>query len=494
MTAINTSSNDKYRQNVAIFTEEIVGPRRRVRPQGLSLDFKLDRRFDAEHEPCTRCVKRPRLASKVQMDSPPSPSRHLPSRAPQRAVRHSSIAAGEGSSGGNNRPGRNALWRGHSDSDVFGFGLGPYSSMIGAGGGENDGETWMDFLREGSGDEALGGDRQAQVEARRATMMAVDRKRRLTAHEDDLARRRSSSGPIFGHAPVGVVRPSMPPPPQRRIDSAMSGSGLARSNVVDLSSPERPLPRRSTQDSLRDRNREVVLPRWQPDSEVSKCPICGTHFSFWYRKHHCRKCGRVVCASCSPHRITIPRQYIVHPPMDASSGFTTARPTNIEVVDLTGDGDESTAAVSTAGRNQAEVSSPGGSRRIDAALGGGQEVRLCNPCVPDPNPLPPPGYTLPHSNAQSMPPPLNLRRSEPSVPPGVIVDRPQRPSSLYSGATDVSSSARASRSRAESSTALNMWHGMDGSAPRETQMESLESFLRRRRRRDIAVSQSPFKG
>ncbi|EHA25918.1 hypothetical protein ASPNIDRAFT_143971, partial [Aspergillus niger ATCC 1015] len=50
---------------------------------------------------------------------------------------------------------------------------------------------------------------------------------------------------------------------------------------------------------------------WQPDAEVTKCPICGTTFSFWYRKHHCRKCGRVVCASCSPHRITIPRQFIV---------------------------------------------------------------------------------------------------------------------------------------------------------------------------------------
>lgn len=50
---------------------------------------------------------------------------------------------------------------------------------------------------------------------------------------------------------------------------------------------------------------EVVLPRWQPDAEVTLCPICGTQFSmfllcplfatllttslgFFIRKHHCR--------------------------------------------------------------------------------------------------------------------------------------------------------------------------------------------------------------
>lgn len=33
---------------------------------------------------------------------------------------------------------------------------------------------------------------------------------------------------------------------------------------------------------------EVMLPRWQPDSEVTYCPICGTQFSIFVRKHHCR--------------------------------------------------------------------------------------------------------------------------------------------------------------------------------------------------------------
>lgn len=32
----------------------------------------------------------------------------------------------------------------------------------------------------------------------------------------------------------------------------------------------------------------VTLPRWQPDNEVTYCPICHSQFSFLNRKHHCR--------------------------------------------------------------------------------------------------------------------------------------------------------------------------------------------------------------
>ncbi|KAI1390103.1 FYVE-domain-containing protein [Hypoxylon trugodes] len=103
---------------------------------------------------------------------------------------------------------------------------------------------------------------------------------------------------------------------------------------------------------------ELSLPRWQPDSEATFCPICRTQFSFFVRKHHCRKCGRVVCNSCSPHRITIPHQYIVRPP-----GERSLHPYSFL-------GDEG--------------------RLTDFSdLGGGEQVRLCNPCVPDPNTTPP---------------------------------------------------------------------------------------------------------
>ncbi|OIW34541.1 FYVE-domain-containing protein [Coniochaeta ligniaria NRRL 30616] len=102
----------------------------------------------------------------------------------------------------------------------------------------------------------------------------------------------------------------------------------------------------------------VSLPRWQPDAEVTYCPICHTQFSFFIRKHHCRKCGRVVCDACSPHRITIPYQYIVQPP-------------------------------GTPRISRGEYPTSFTAYADFGGLGGGERVRLCNPCVPDPNITPP---------------------------------------------------------------------------------------------------------
>lgn len=117
------------------------------------------------------------------------------------------------------------------------------------------------------------------------------------------------------------------------------------------------------------RNNSIVLPRWQPDAEVTYCPICSTQFSWFNRKHHCRKCGRVVCATCSQHRITIPHEFIVHPPQDTSPADR--RPSLSQ---------RDTEAAST--------------------TCGGTKVRLCNPCVPDPNTLPPPPIRSPARERQ----------------------------------------------------------------------------------------------
>ncbi|KAI0483338.1 FYVE zinc finger-domain-containing protein [Xylariaceae sp. FL0804] len=102
----------------------------------------------------------------------------------------------------------------------------------------------------------------------------------------------------------------------------------------------------------------VTLPRWQPDAEATYCPICHTQFSIWVRKHHCRKCGRVVCSACSPHRITIPHQYIVRQPAERNA------------------------------QRYSFFGVEGGIADFDS-ISGGERVRLCNPCVPDPNTTPP---------------------------------------------------------------------------------------------------------
>lgn len=42
---------------------------------------------------------------------------------------------------------------------------------------------------------------------------------------------------------------------------------------------------------------------WVPDNVVASCmaPECKAPFTLFNRKHHCRVCGRIFCASCSSH-------------------------------------------------------------------------------------------------------------------------------------------------------------------------------------------------
>ena len=44
-------------------------------------------------------------------------------------------------------------------------------------------------------------------------------------------------------------------------------------------------------------------PSWVPDSMAPLCMGCGATFSLVKRRHHCRSCGRVFCAKCSPNQV-----------------------------------------------------------------------------------------------------------------------------------------------------------------------------------------------
>ncbi|EMD69739.1 hypothetical protein COCSADRAFT_106643 [Bipolaris sorokiniana ND90Pr] len=238
-----------------------------------------------------------------------------------------------------------------------------------------DPETWMDFLRDGTEtdvnqqppsselDPAAAHEARANPSSMRYTLpsrpsprtdspssRSSDRKRRLTTADSPMRRPssirmhsestgNSSMDPILLDSPPASLR-ALPPTP--------------------------PVPPHTNTTPVR-RQSDIVLPPWQPDSDVTQCPVCKRPFTFLLRRHHCRKCGRVVCATCSPHRITIPRQFIVHPPSEMAANF----------IDLTGD-DENAMPAFGPFRNP--------------ALGGGEEVRVCNPCVPDPNFSPPPQY------------------------------------------------------------------------------------------------------
>lgn len=243
-----------------------------------------------------------------------------------------------------------------------------------------DRESWIRLMRtplNGRQDPVS----RAQLAASRVAVMAADRRKRLSEHPEEQSRRTTSSSLSF-----------VPPSSRSRQNSTLDMRDRpfveaplqpSTHNASTQRVTDRPLPQRPSVDIPRNRRScEITLPRWEPDIEVPKCPICNTAFGFWYRKHHCRKCGRVVCANCSPHRITIPRQFIVHPPEEAPQSPNDPVNTGVDVVDLTGDSDAHDGLPRPDARPQSS------DYKIDPALGGGQEVRLCNPCVPDPNPLP----------------------------------------------------------------------------------------------------------
>lgn len=307
--------------------------------------------------------------------NPSSTPSHRPNLQHPRTTSANSTVDRQGPNDGRNG---DALRRGHSDGDVLSSGL-KSKSRISTEAASAERETCMDMLRQPSSSRQDPLNR-TQLAASRAAIMAADRRKRLSEYAEEHSRRRSSSGISFVHPGSSRSRQSITQPGN---DRPMFVTSTTLNSPPTQRATERALPRRPSLDSLPNRgSREITLPQWEPDAGVSKCPICGTTFSFWYRKHHCRKCGRVVCANCSPHRITIPRQFIVHPPEDATPSPSTANNAGVEVVDLTSDDDTPGEVVNLEERPQSSE------YRIDPALGGGQEVRLCNPCVPDPNPLP----------------------------------------------------------------------------------------------------------
>ena len=129
---------------------------------------------------------------------------------------------------------------------------------------------------------------------------------------------RGSSGGGGGGVGAGLLQPealgvaerkrrlTAPEPPTRRPgyaggDGSGSGasflplpvaSGSSAATAIDLTAPPAARPYRGGGRAERAdagrRESDIVLPAWQPDSEVAQCPVCGNQFSFWYRKHHCR--------------------------------------------------------------------------------------------------------------------------------------------------------------------------------------------------------------
>jgi hypothetical protein len=96
----------------------------------------------------------------------------------------------------------------------------------------------------------------------------VAQKRKSSPNDDARGLDGTESSPSAAHP--GLLRP---PPYDESSSSGRNASQLPCTH-----------PSLSRQNSDRRARPDVVIPRWQPDAEVTLCPICGTQFSKYFMK------------------------------------------------------------------------------------------------------------------------------------------------------------------------------------------------------------------
>jgi hypothetical protein len=52
---------------------------------------------------------------------------------------------------------------------------------------------------------------------------------------------------------------------------------------------------------------------WKPDLTSPGCVICNATFTWYFRRHHCRKCGFVVCGQHSLKKVPLDQNAHFHP-------------------------------------------------------------------------------------------------------------------------------------------------------------------------------------
>ena len=54
-------------------------------------------------------------------------------------------------------------------------------------------------------------------------------------------------------------------------------------------------------------------PEWAEDNKFDQCQNCGTKFTFLVRRHHCRRCGKLLCGKCCNSKMQLWRLGFLDP-------------------------------------------------------------------------------------------------------------------------------------------------------------------------------------
>nr|XP_020454867.1 myotubularin-related protein 3 isoform X2 [Monopterus albus] len=70
---------------------------------------------------------------------------------------------------------------------------------------------------------------------------------------------------------------------------------------------------------------DMEVTRWYPDHLAAQCYGCESMFWLATRKHHCRNCGNVFCASCCNQKIPVPSQQLFEPTRVCKTCYSSLR-------------------------------------------------------------------------------------------------------------------------------------------------------------------------
>ncbi|KAJ8655477.1 hypothetical protein O0I10_008763 [Lichtheimia ornata] len=144
----------------------------------------------------------------------------------------------------------------------------------------------------------------------------------------------NGSGPtppptIADTTPQPIIHPPTPSPPPAAPPSSSSPEQLYQDGPLSMQHQEPDLSLTldtrsrhldNNQDCVThdDESEHTVLDThrrvWEADRHASECRRCNRRFNFLVRRHHCRRCGLVVCDRCSSHRIRLPPNEIIQDP------------------------------------------------------------------------------------------------------------------------------------------------------------------------------------
>lgn len=129
----------------------------------------------------------------------------------------------------------------------------------------------------------------------------------------------SSSGRI-GTAPMSIGQPMLMSKPQRSapmsigmpVSTAPSSSNAnTSSHFSSMQEPSNSLVALEQEVGINAYGKHQLqvrvlgAPPWIDDSARTKCALCKSTFGTFNRKHHCRRCGEIVCGDCSKHTMNV---------------------------------------------------------------------------------------------------------------------------------------------------------------------------------------------